>query len=37
MKEYTSGKLCRAFRAIPLLDQWEEVKLNQKLNINKVL
>ena len=26
MKEYTSGKLCRAFRAIPLLDQWEEVK-----------
>ena len=25
MKEYTSGKLAKPFKAIPLLDQWEKV------------
>ena len=25
MKEYTSGKIAKPFKAIPLLDQWERV------------
>ena len=25
MKEYTSGKIAKPFKAIPMLDQWEKV------------
>lgn len=25
MKEYTSGKLCKPFKAIPLIEQWDKV------------
>ena len=30
MREYTSGKLAKAFKAIPMVDQWEKV-----LNLTK--
>jgi hypothetical protein len=32
MQEYTSGKLSKAYMAIPLLDQWEKV-----LELTKVI